>query len=480
MDSEKLLELIELLQQESAARKAEQASRAAAEASLLQTISDLNSMVKHLNTTIAKLIEENRLLKSPKKNSGNSSVPPSKDENRPQKTSSLRSSSGKSAGGQAGHEGSTLKMSSMPDNVVNHKPHFCKCCGLGLQDQKAELVCHRQVIDIPPVKPVYTEHRQYRKVCCCGHQNLADFPVGVDAPVSYGSNTQALIAYLHTRQYIPFGRISEYFRSVYAMPISQGTVYGIINRFAAKAQPAVLLIKNALLRATVIGSDETGAKQNGKQNWFWTWQSKQATFIAYSHKRDLQTIQTHFPTGFPKAVLTHDCWNPHFKTQALNHQICTAHLLREMVYMEQKYASEWATEFKQMIYSALQLKKNMEPCQYHKPVAARSELEKQLQELLMVNMHQKNKELIAFQKRILKHREYLFTFLYHHEVPADNNKSEQAIRNIKVKQKVSGMFKSAHGAHSYAIIRSVTDTCIKNSQCIINAFAEIAKLKHSI
>ncbi|WP_414692600.1 IS66 family transposase [Pedobacter sp.] len=74
----------------------------------------------------------------------------------------------------------------------------------------------------------------------------------------------------------------------------------------------------------------------------------------------------------------------------------------------------------------------------------------------------------------------LLTFLYHYDVPADNNKSELAIRNIKVKQKASGMFKSAQGVHSYAIMRSVTDICIKNSQSIINAFAEIAKLKYSI
>lgn len=480
MQSKEFLRLVELLEEVTASRKAEQASRAITEAAFHQTISELNTTVQRLTASIADLIEENRLLKNPKKNSGNSSIPPSKDENRPVKTSSLRSSSGRSPGGQTGHEGSTLKMNSSPEVVIDYTPNFCKCCGFDLVDQSAELICRRQVIDIPPVKPIYTEHRLYRKVCVCGHQSSADFPLGVEAPLSYGHNTQALIAYLHTRQYVPFKRISEFFHSVYSMPISQGTVCGILDRFARKASPAMGLIKNVLQGATVVGADETGARLNGKSNWFWTWQSKQATFIAYSCKRNFQTIQNHFPMGFPKAILTHDCWFPHFKTQALGHQICIAHLLREMNYMEQKYTARWPTEFKQLLLDALELKRIMEPEDYHKPLKQRTELEIRLQQLLSYSIPVKDKELVVFQKRIQKHRVHLFTFLYVPQVPPDNNKSELAIRNIKVKQKVSGMFKSIKGAQNYAIVRSITDTCIKNSQGILKAFVAIAKLKPTV
>jgi len=76
---------------------------------------------------------------------------------------------------------------------------------------------------------------------------------------------------------------------------------------------------------------------------------------------------------------------------------------------------------------------------------------------------EKMKEVRNFQKRIIKYRNYLFTFLYLPDVPPDNNASERAIRNIKVKQKVSGQFKTINGAQVYAIVRSITDTCVKNS-----------------
>ena len=477
MDSKELLKLIDLLQKESLARASDRAVFG-------QTISDLNGIIVKLNATIitlnetiGNLLEENRLLRTPQKNSGNSSVPPSKDENRLRKTTSLRGSSGKLPGGQTGHEGSTLKMTSVPDKVIEYKPEYCTCCGLGLQGQQAELAACRQVIDIPPIKPFYTEHRVYRAVCSCGHQTQSTFPAGVSAPISYGHQTEALISYLHTRQYIPFARISEFLTSVCSMPISQGTVCGILERFATKAKPAYQLIKTAVGRANVIGADETGANQNGKLNWFWTWQSKLATFICYSSNRGLDTIEENFPLGFPDAVLVHDCWKSHFNTPALGHQICTAHLLRELVFFEEKYKSTWASDFKQMLYRALELKKTMLPMEYDRPVKERAGLEAKLGRLLKEKINENHIEVATFQRRILKYEEYLFTFLYHSQVPPDNNASERAIRNIKVKQKISGMFKSPKGAQIYAVIRSITDTCTKNGQSILNEFSTIAQLQ---
>lgn len=470
MDSKELLRLIDLLQKESLARAADQAAFG-------RTISDLNATIMKLNETIGNLLEENRLLRSPKKNSANSSVPPSKDENRPRKTTSLRHPSGKMPGGQAGHEGNTLKMTSVPDQLLEHKPEYCTCCGLGLHGQEAELVARRQVVDIPPIRPVYTEHRVYRTVCPCGHRTLTTFPSGVDTPISYGHQTEALISYLHTRQYIPFARISEFFTSVCSMPISQGTVCGILERFAAKAGPAYQLIKAAVGRAKVAGLDETGANQNGNLNWFWTWQSKLATFICYSSNRGQATIEDNFPAGFPNAVLVHDCWKSHFNTPALSHQICTAHLLRELVFFQEKYKSTWASDFKQMLYQALELNKTMLPAQYDRPVKERAGLETKLEALLQEKIPDQHIEVATFQRRILKHKEYLFTFLYHPDVPPDNNASERAIRNIKVKQKISGIFKSQKGAETYASIRSITDTCVKNGQSILNAFSTIAQLQ---
>lgn len=467
MDQAELVRLLELLQKESAARATDS----------MQTIANLNTTIQELNKTIGTLLEEIRLLKNSKKNSRNSSIPPSKDENRPKKTTSLRESSGKKPGGQPGHKGSTLEMTSTPDVIIKHIPNFCTCCGLSAPGQSLELLSRRQVIDIPPMQPVYTEHQLYGFKCSCGHKATSTYPEEVDAPISYGSEVEALIAYLHTRQYIPFGRTSEFFASVYNMPISQGTVCGILDRFYTKAEPAYQLIKDAILESKVIGADETGMNQNGKLGWFWTWQSKLATYISYAATRGAIAIHANFPKGFPDAVLVHDCWKSHLNTPASAHQLCVAHLLRDLLFFEQKHNSIWATDFKKMLYQALELKKTIPPEAYGTALKERAELEAELHRLLEKKIPKKQKEVITFQKRIVKYKQHLFTFLYHMEVPAHNNASELAIRNVKIKQKVSGMFKSVKGAQGYAIIRSVADTCIKNGADILDAFRTIAKLR---
>ncbi|MFE3870443.1 DUF6444 domain-containing protein [Flavobacterium sp. ZS1P70] len=133
-------------------------------------IAELETKVIRLESLIEKLLD-----KMHRKNSRNSSVSPSKDENRPLKNQSFRTKSSKKAGGQPGHKGTTLKMVENPDQIINHKPDFCNFCGNDLSDQPEELLLKRQVVDIPVIFPKYTEHRIFKKTCSCGHQNKSVF-----------------------------------------------------------------------------------------------------------------------------------------------------------------------------------------------------------------------------------------------------------------------------------------------------------------
>lgn len=424
---------------------------------------------------MVQLLQEIDRLKHPK-NSRNSSVPPSKDENRPFKSKSLRGSSGNKPGGQSGHDGSTLKMTATPDLIIEHKPTYCNQCGNDLSNAPSQVAGCRQVVDIPPVLPQYTEHRVFKTTCCCGYQTRTSFPAGVNAPISYGPNVEATIAYMHTRQYIPFERISEYFSDVCHLPVSQGAICAILDRFARKAEPAYKIIAKEVQSSTVVGADETGARVNGKRAWFWTWQNKLATYIAFSTNRGTATINANFANGFEYAILVHDCWKSHFETIAKSHQLCIAHLLRELIFFEERYQSKWASLFKEMLLDALEVKKQLRQTDYYYPNPRRDDLVQRLLILLQTPVDEYMKEVYTFHKRMNKYSDYIFTFLFHPEVPPDNNGSERAIRNVKVKQKVSGQFKTHRGAEIYAIIRSVTDTCIKNGQSILPAFATIAKL----
>ena len=101
----------------------------------------------------------------------------------------------------------------------------------------------------------------------------------------------------------------------------------------------------------------------------------------------------------------------------------------------------------------------------------------ELKELLNHPPDIQQKELYSFFKRMKRERQTLFVFLFIEQVPADNNASERAIRNVKVKQKISGQFKKVETAQNFAKIRSVIDTTIKNRMNIIEALNLIAKFE---
>ncbi len=445
---------------------------------LFKRIGQLERRLEALELENKKLKEKLAKYQTPK-NSNNSSIPPSQDQNRP-KRRSLREKTGRKPGGQAGRKGNTLKMAQVPDTIEKHIPSYCKCCGKDLASLPVQLAGKRQVFDIPEIKLHVTEHRVYKKVCSCGHETKCDYPSQANAPVSYGNNIESLIGYFHTRQYLPFLRMKELFRDVFHVPISEGGIHYLLNKLKRKAQPAYDLIKQKLLSGGYcfsVGSDETGVKVDGNKHWAWTWQNQEATFITITDNRAQRSIGNTFKDGFKNSVLVHDCWKSHFNTAALSHQICMAHLLRDLNYLSERYGHKWSRICKRLFQTALDLKKKMDNagCYVHNP--KRNAIENRLNSLLKAELPEKHNELLAFKKRLVKYRDYIFTFLYHPEVPPDNNASERAIRNIKVKQKVSGQFRSTEGADAFAVLRSVTDTIIKNGQSVVPALGTIANLQ---
>lgn len=446
--------------------------------SLIQKVTELEQVVDGLKNENQQLKHENQQLKSQladhqtKKDSSNSSKPPSSDFGKLKKTKSLKKGSGKKVGGQPGHKGHSMKMAEKPDFTEWHQPTYCNCCGNNLSGIEPELLGKRQVVDIPDIALTVTEHRLYQKTCRCGHVAQGAYPPGVDAPISYGKNTQALVAYLNTRQYIPYKRTEEILRSVFGLDICQGSIKNILDKISGKLLPVYETIRETVLDSPVIGGDETSININGKNNWAWTFQTPRATFIGIHPQRGYRAIEELMPEGFDNTIIVSDCWASYFKTNAKSHQICTAHILRELQYLTERHANQtWSGRLARLIKVALKIKlsQNIAPGQIHRII-------KMLKWLLDETIDKSMKKIIALQKRLKKYQYYLFLFLENELVPPDNNGSERAIRNFKVKQKVSGFFKSDKGAANYAILRSVCDTAIKNNQNPLTPFKLAATL----
>lgn len=444
-----------------------------------ETIKALTALVEKQAAQISALmvrvagLEQELAVYKNRKNSGNSHMPPSVSLSKPQRNQSLREKSDKKAGGQQGHEGSTLAFCPTPDEIIAHVPDYCQLCGNDLEHIVAAPLNRRQAIDIPVPAAICTEHQTFAKTCRCGHINQGEFPVNVNAHVQYGGHIEALTAYLNVRQYMPYNRIQEFYSQIMGLEISQGGVVGLLQRFTGKALPVYQEIKNRVEKAACLGTDETGAKINGKTHWFWTWQNERLTFIIQSPSRGYKTIAETFPNGLPGAILVHDRWAAHFGCDASGHQICLAHLFRDLNYIEQVHQSIWAGSLKTVLKDAILLSKQ---AGYDglSDSPARNQIEQSLLDLLGQQLPDQDKLAIRLQKKLNKITHDILCFLHHNRVPPDNNGSERAIRIIKVKQKVSGGFRPAHGADAFAVIRSVIDTTIKSGQNVFEAIALIA------
>jgi transposase len=430
-----------------------------------------------LKNLVRQLQEEIELLKNGR-NSKTSSTAPSHDINR-SNAHSLRRVSGKKSGGQKGHRGHTLSMRDTPDKIIEHIPERCTC-GCSLENVAVSSQTRRQVVDIPPIKPEYTEHRSLHKVCPeCGSINIGVYPQGVNAPIQYGENVKSTVSYMSVYHFLPYKRMGLFFKDLFSLSLSEGSIENILEEMSQKSQIGYQAIRERIIKSNVVGSDETGCRVNGKKHWFHVWQNQFLTFIVSHASRGHKVIEEYFPESFLHSFYVSDCWASQLKTKAKAHQLCIAHLLRELLNFEKSLEDQWSVKILSLFYRAIELKRNMRAEDYYTHPQDVETLNKELDELLSVDITGFHPKEQAFINRLRKHRQSIFTFLLYPNVPPDNNASERAIRNVKVKTKVSGLFRNneAKGAERFARMRSIIDTTIKNGQDVFFVLKAVANIK---
>ena len=444
--------------------------------SLRKTIDSLYSENCSLNRNVDKLLKENRELRKrlekyekPPKDSNNSSTPPSKEPVKSEierRTKSLREKSGKSVGGQKGHEGTTLKMVDIPDEVEEVKSLYCKNCGRDLSGLTPELERTSQEIDIPQVRPIYRERRFYKVTCTCGCCNRSYPPRkrGGNA-VTYGKNVRAVATYLSVVQCMPYERLQSLFAAMFGIKISQGTLANIVCEMLEKSKPAIDLIEKMLKESAVVGFDESGCYCKGKLNWSWIAQTAYLTLVFRGSGRGAKVLEDRFGDSMKNMVAVTDRHSAYFAIDFLNNQICLAHLLRNLEYLNDIDKEQtWAKDVQALLREAIH-KRNESPSQV---ISKQSWLDR-LDELLKKNIDGLRKEFNELKKGIIKCRDYIFNFLENPAIPSDNNASERGIRKLKVKQKISGCFRSDTGADAFHAIHSIADTAWKNGQSPLDA-----------
>lgn len=219
---------------------------------LNKTVKDLSDdnarlyrRVEAQNVEIQSLKSENKDLRErlskyddtqPPKNSGNSSVPPSKErmgDEIKRRTSSLREKSGRKSGGQPGHAGNTRKMSEQPDEIEDIQPNYCRECGRELSDIDGVEEYREECVGVR-ITPVIKRFRFLKKTCTCGCCNRVEYTRRKN-PVYLSPETRALVVYLNIVMCMPYNRIKSFLHDVMRIDISEGSIRNFIEDAGDKA-----------------------------------------------------------------------------------------------------------------------------------------------------------------------------------------------------------------------------------------------------
>ena len=435
---------------------------------LNRNIESLNHQLRKKNEEITKL--KNRLSKyeTPDKNSGNSSTPPSKERMKDEivrRTKTLRKPSGKKPGGQAGHKGCKLSCIDTPDEIVDDIPNYCTNCSESLVDAERILDYVTQVVSIPELKPVVKEIRHYVMVCKNCGERIRTTPRRRSNDVVYDASVKSLVVYLSVVQFLPYGRIASFLHDVLGLSPSEGSLVNWVNEAKRNAQPIVDKIKEYIMSSNVVGFDESGCYCNKRLDWAWIAQTVYYTLLFRANGRGSKELTDRFGDSLERMTAVTDRHSAYFALHFLNHQVCLAHLLRELQYLSeldtsQKWSEQVANLFREAIH-----KRNTNPTDI---ISKASWLDK-LDSLLKLNVSKLGKKFDTFKTGLIKCRDYIFNFLEDPMIPSDNNASERGIRKLKIKLKNSCTFRSDFGADAFLELHSVVETAKKHNQTPFNA-----------
>ncbi len=423
------------------------------------------------------------------KDSHNSSKLPTSDGLKKPRRHGMRHKSGKKSGGQDGHEGHRLEMVAEAKQVVVHEVTRCRGCQASLEGVKAEAYEKRQMFDLPEkVELEVTEHRAEIKGCPqCGKVNRGEFPAGIDQETQYGPRIRAQMVYFNIYQYVPLKRTTEIMEDLYGQPVSEGTVVAAVAEVAQEVTPVMDKVKKYLTQTEeAVHFDETGMHVSGLK-WLHSASTALVTYFEMHAKRGKEAMDAIGILPNRVGWCIHDYWKAYLQYQQAKHGLCGAHILRELIFLVENYLQDWAqamlkllTEIKQAVEAAQAigqpalssqqlvdfqerydqivakgLAANPPPPRTEEQPRKRGRIKQTLAKNLL--------------DRLRNHPDKVLAFMYDFKVPFDNNQAERDIRMAKLKEKISGCFRSEAGSTAFCQVRSYISTAYKNDQPILDA-----------
>lgn len=407
-------------------------------------------------------------------NSKNSSKSPSNDPNRTKKS---RKEGQRKPGGQPGHIGTTLKKVDNPDDIK-----VIRVDRYSLPQGQYHEVGYesRQVIDID-ISTFVTEWQAEILEDDQGKRYTAPFPEDVTRPVQYGIGVKVNAVYMSQYQLIPYNRIEDHFQDQMQIPVSAGTIHNFNQDAFDRLEDFEGWVKNQLKSSPLVHSDETGINIDGKRKWLHTVSNDSFSYFYPHDKRGCGAIDEMGILTEYKGILCHDHWKPYYQYGGF-HALCNAHHLRELTRAEEQDGQKWAPKMSGLL---IEIDNAAKTAGGQLEAIASEHFRKRYRELLLEaeiecpppdeskRKGKRGKIPKSKSRNLLERFRYfendVLRFMDEKIVPFTNNQAENDLRMIKVHQKISGCFRSMHGAKIFCRIRSYLSTCRKQGVAMSEA-----------
>lgn len=430
-------------------------------------------------------------------NSQNSSRPPSSDPpfKRPPKKTKERSPRPK--GAQVGHSRHLRELVPLEqvDEIVELHPSECSHCHSPLEaevsdpgtepEPEPEPPVRHQVWELPVVKASVTEYRFHSRQCrqCARLTSVhaqgwpAQVPTG-----QFGPRLVATLGVLHGEYQLSLRQTQELANDLWQLPLSLGAVADSCQKVSTTLEPSYQAIEKRVQNAPTNHVDETGWKREGKLRWLWVATNKAASLFKVTTSRGGQSLKALIGQDYA-GIVHSDRHKPYLKLASNRHQLCWAHLIRNLRGLSQRAgpgpANQWAEEcllqseklfaawyrFKQEEVSRAELLALVEPL--------RAKFKCQLETGTTLG----DGQVKAFSRSLLELEERLYLFVKEPGVEPTNNAAEQALRCAVIWRKKCFGSQSDWGERFVERVLSVRATAQKQGLNFLNYLTQCLKAR---
>ena len=460
--------------------------------SVMKLIEELVRRMDKLEQSMAALQTENEQLKEQlARTSKNSSQPPSKNPltfkpNRKEPT-------GKKRGGQIGHQGHERKLYPIEKclEVIEHYPQQCGKCGSEQMSSSTPPYRH-QVVEIPPVEPIVTEHQFFSMSCnCCGQENQASSMAEIISEGGYGTRVAAYVGLFSSQYRQSYRQIQNIMEAVFSVEMSLGSINRLRCEVSDSVSDAVAEAIGYVQQQPIVGVDETGFKQrngdgrNAAKTSGWLWVAVTPLIICFQMilSRGAAAAQTVLGATFSGFITSDRC--PAYNwVDVANRQVCWAHLKRDFIQISERVGA--SAEIGEYLLAQEKKLFNLWH-QFRNEQLTRSELTQAVEPIqakvltclleaaeLQIGEHEKTPlaKTVRTCRNLLKLFDSLWLFVREEGVEPTNNAAERAIRPAVIWRRTSFGSDSATGSEFVSRLLTVVSSLKAQQRTILDFLAE--------